>query len=508
MIIKKNIPPLAKIDLEPTISEIIKTIRTLITDETLDNLPKQLETLTDYVFANLSALNEDKQLRQKIADCLLLGGNKMLAMSPDKYSEHQFVAYAHFLNGDVRGLCNSMTAFIEGDSKKYEKPFTYNDFNAYIACVFGHLTDKEFQMFVGSMARVFEKCYPDTAVTYYLQSLNQKIDTEQAMQLLSATIAIDGEFLDALFQIASIYDANKNWRNAIVYYNKCVDLGDNGADLCFSLAVCYGKIKDYDNEIAAYKKCLESDPEYQFAMNNLGYAYHKTKDYENALSCYQKLIKSGRDGAYPYNNTFKTLKSLKRFDEAIAFFEENKEKLSKSFQADVDRLRATKAPTAQQQPLLDDVEDETESVVEQPSTARALMATGKSFLSESRLEDEIETQINRGIPFVNLSLKMYEDSNGHGKQYPIHGIGRIDLLTVNTESNDLYVIELKRGKGDDEIVGQVSRYMGWVRENLAKDGQNVYGIICTAQASDKLKYAVAANPNIKLYNYGILITPA
>jgi RecB family endonuclease NucS len=69
----------------------------------------------------------------------------------------------------------------------------------------------------------------------------------------------------------------------------------------------------------------------------------------------------------------------------------------------------------------------------------------------------------------------------------------------------LYVIELKKGQSDDEIVGQVSRYMGWVKKNIAVSGQNVYGIICVSNATEKLKYAVEAIQNISLYSYNLII---
>jgi RecB family endonuclease NucS len=57
------------------------------------------------------------------------------------------------------------------------------------------------------------------------------------------------------------------------------------------------------------------------------------------------------------------------------------------------------------------------------------------------------------------------------------------------------VVELKRGRGSDAVVGQVSRYMGWVKENLA-GSHRVFGIILAADADEEMRYAVAAHPNL------------
>jgi RecB family endonuclease NucS len=39
------------------------------------------------------------------------------------------------------------------------------------------------------------------------------------------------------------------------------------------------------------------------------------------------------------------------------------------------------------------------------------------------------------------------------------------------------VVELKRGRASDVVVGQALRYMGFVKEQLAEDDQTVEGAI-------------------------------
>jgi hypothetical protein len=81
-------------------------------------------------------------------------------------------------------------------------------------------------------------------------------------------------------------------------------------------------------------------------------------------------------------------------------------------------------------------------------------------------------------------------------------LDRIDILARDRTSGDYVVIELKRDQGDDEVVGQVSRYMGWIKQSRADhEGVSVRGIIVAHDATDRLRSAVLPHPNITLYTY-------
>jgi hypothetical protein len=89
-------------------------------------------------------------------------------------------------------------------------------------------------------------------------------------------------------------------------------------------------------------------------------------------------------------------------------------------------------------------------------------------------------------------------------------LGRIDILARDRSSGDYVVIELKRDQGDDEVVGQVSRYMGWIKQHRAdQQGVGVRGIIVAHEATDRLRSAVLPHPNISLFTYqfGVVLAP-
>ena len=82
-------------------------------------------------------------------------------------------------------------------------------------------------------------------------------------------------------------------------------------------------------------------------------------------------------------------------------------------------------------------------------------------------------------------------------------VGKIDLLARAKNGNGWLVIELKKGKSSDVVVGQVLRYMGWVRAHLAQSGEPVRGMIISAEHDSKLVYAVSATSDLSYMAYEV-----
>ena len=66
------------------------------------------------------------------------------------------------------------------------------------------------------------------------------------------------------------------------------------------------------------------------------------------------------------------------------------------------------------------------------------------------------------------------------------------------------VIELKKGRPSDQVIGQVLRYMGWVKRNLCKDGRGgVKGLVICRDPDPKLSYALEMTKNIDVRYYSV-----
>lgn len=122
------------------------------------------------------------------------------------------------------------------------------------------------------------------------------------------------------------------------------------------------------------------------------------------------------------------------------------------------------------------------------------------FPLESHLRDFIAQNIDT-IKINGKSLKLYVDDNGlDGIEFRTD-VGIIDILAI--DENDNYVVfELKLSRGNDATLGQILRYMGWIKKNLAKD-KKVVGVIVAKNIDEKLKYAVTQVENISVFEYVI-----
>jgi restriction system protein len=89
-----------------------------------------------------------------------------------------------------------------------------------------------------------------------------------------------------------------------------------------------------------------------------------------------------------------------------------------------------------------------------------------------------------------------------GQQYPTD-TGPIDILAIKKDKSELLVVELKKGRASDSVVGQVLRYMGFVFQDLAETGQSVRGVIIALDDDKRIRRALAMTPNIEFYRYQI-----
>jgi hypothetical protein len=126
------------------------------------------------------------------------------------------------------------------------------------------------------------------------------------------------------------------------------------------------------------------------------------------------------------------------------------------------------------------------------------------FALEKHLEDFIVKNFDN---IFNGQLELYRDEGSVGQQYPVidsqgKEIGYIDILAREPSTNSYIIIELKKGRESDRVVGQALRYMGWVAENLCHEGEKVKGLIICKEMDERLVYALRMVQDIikvKLY---------
>jgi RecB family endonuclease NucS len=116
---------------------------------------------------------------------------------------------------------------------------------------------------------------------------------------------------------------------------------------------------------------------------------------------------------------------------------------------------------------------------------------------ERLVEDFLEKNLNH----FEKGLTLYQDENKvPGRQYSTD-VGTIDLLCVDKDKN-FVVIENKKDKGSDRTVGQIARYMGWIKQELANN-KPPRGIIIAHERDIKLEYAASVVGNLEIKYYKI-----
>lgn len=112
------------------------------------------------------------------------------------------------------------------------------------------------------------------------------------------------------------------------------------------------------------------------------------------------------------------------------------------------------------------------------------------------LEETLQKLLSQNLALIEPGLIPHPE-------YPLQefmtDVGRIDVFCVDREKR-LVVIELKAGFADDRAVGQIAKYMGWVKQNLA-EGRELRGILICSDATPSGRSACYVVPGLQLMRY-------
>jgi hypothetical protein len=119
-------------------------------------------------------------------------------------------------------------------------------------------------------------------------------------------------------------------------------------------------------------------------------------------------------------------------------------------------------------------------------------------------ESDLRNYLAKNLSSIEPGLQLYEDEGITGIEFPVGG-RFIDILAVDA-TGALVVVELKVSRGYDRVVGQIMRYIAWIRENQADAGQRVRGIIIAREISEDPFLACPLLPDVQLYEYQLSLT--
>lgn len=132
-----------------------------------------------------------------------------------------------------------------------------------------------------------------------------------------------------------------------------------------------------------------------------------------------------------------------------------------------------------------------DETVEDPST----------FALEKHLEDFLVANWSQ-TPLGKKYDIFEDDGELVGEQYP-SDTGPIDILAISKDKKELLVVELKKGRASDVVIGQIQRYMGYVKAELAEKDQKVRGIVIALDDDIRIHRALSVAENIEFYRYKV-----
>lgn len=325
---------------------------------------------------------------------------------------------------------------------------------------------------------------------------------EEAVDVLTAYIQKHPNITVAREYLACTYYDLKMWQNAIAYFESVQEpvlFALTKDQIHFMLAWAYGKIRDYKKEEENYRAALELFPSCEDALNNLGYSLYRQNRYQEAKEIFERCLEEKRDLPYAANNYVRTLIALGLNKQAKQFVKEGKFKVAKDIKARVQKLSGRDTNPKQDEIISEESDEETGSTAEE----KTIDIGGKreQFSSEKLLEDELTLRIESGLPVFGMNLKIYKRHGEYGRQYIIP-IGRLDLLCEDEDGN-LYIIELKKDSGYDDVFQQIMEYLEWFEKSIKFKNKQIQGIICLNNPNKKLISQVHNEPKLKLYEYRI-----
>jgi restriction system protein len=123
-----------------------------------------------------------------------------------------------------------------------------------------------------------------------------------------------------------------------------------------------------------------------------------------------------------------------------------------------------------------------------------------SFALEEHLEEFLISNWERTE--LGRDFDIYEEDGEKAQQYQTD-TGPLDILAISKDKKRLLVVELKKGRASDAVVGQALRYMSYVKDELAEENQTVSAVIIAHEDDPRLRRALSQVPHIEFYRYEV-----
>lgn len=158
-----------------------------------------------------------------------------------------------------------------------------------------------------------------------IESYNKE-EYDIAIERLNAAAIPRPADADIFYYLGDSYSAKKQYKEAIVAYEKAMQIAPQQAteEHYFSLGYAYEITQDNSNASANYKKAIDKNPNNPDALTHLGDVYSKSKDSKNAIDAYERAYRLNPNIDDPdvfFNWGVAYVNSSQQYDQAAKKFE-------------------------------------------------------------------------------------------------------------------------------------------------------------------------------------------
>lgn len=111
------------------------------------------------------------------------------------------------------------------------------------------------------------------------------------------------------------------------------------------------------------------------------------------------------------------------------------------------------------------------------------------FALEKHLEDFLIENWNNTDFGKDYDLLTDEYGEVNAQQYSTE-VGPLDIIAIKKDKSEILILELKKGRSGDAVVGQMLRYITAIKKEVAEPNQKIRAVILTGQDDKKIRYAL------------------
>jgi len=151
------------------------------------------------------------------------------------------------------------------------------------------------------------------------------------------------------FNKGNEFGLKKNFKEAITYHKKAVDIDPTFADGWSNLGADYMGINDLNNALICFNKAIGLDPKNTKTLDNKGLLLIKQEKYDEAIECFNESLKINIDNPIAKQNRKYALHHLKKTDFASGFMRDIMEPSPEEIHAATKNLKPTHTVINQQE---------------------------------------------------------------------------------------------------------------------------------------------------------------